>query len=48
ARGLPALRIGVVEAGGAAAVLDVQGHFAISLAELREVHEATLPAVFGG
>jgi phosphoribosylformylglycinamidine synthase len=43
ARDFPVARLGVV--GGDA--LDVQGQFSISLAELRSVHEATLPAQFG-
>ncbi|KQX62068.1 phosphoribosylformylglycinamidine synthase subunit PurL [Angustibacter sp. Root456] len=48
ARGVPHLRIGVVDDGEAgAAVLDVQGQFTLPLAELREVHERTLPAAFG-
>ncbi|HEX3005856.1 MAG TPA: hypothetical protein VHO27_16700, partial [Angustibacter sp.] len=48
ARGVPHLRIGVVDDGEAgAAVLDVQGQFTVSLDELREVHERTLPAAFG-
>ncbi|MEU4209656.1 phosphoribosylformylglycinamidine synthase subunit PurL [Streptomyces sp. NPDC026206] len=42
ARGLPAMRIGVVDGEE----IDVQGQFAVSLAELREAHEATLPALF--
>ncbi|MGN6301205.1 MAG: phosphoribosylformylglycinamidine synthase subunit PurL [Angustibacter sp.] len=48
ARGVPHLRIGVVDDGDAgAAVLDVQGQFTVPLEELREVHERTLPAAFG-
>ncbi|MGN6610915.1 MAG: phosphoribosylformylglycinamidine synthase subunit PurL [Angustibacter sp.] len=48
ARGVPHLRIGVVDDGEAgAAVLDVQGQFTVSLDELREVHERTLPDAFG-
>ncbi|HKA69631.1 MAG TPA: phosphoribosylformylglycinamidine synthase subunit PurL [Actinomycetes bacterium] len=43
ARGFPITRLGVV-AGDA---IDVQGQFSIPLAELRSVHEATLPARFG-
>ncbi|MGI5338824.1 phosphoribosylformylglycinamidine synthase subunit PurL [Streptomyces sp. CA-181903] len=43
ARGLPATRIGVVDGDS----LDVQGHFELPLAELREAHEATLPGLFG-
>ncbi|AEW95712.1 MULTISPECIES: phosphoribosylformylglycinamidine synthase subunit PurL [Streptomycetaceae] len=41
ARGLPAARIGVVDGD----TLDVQGQFAIPLAELRQAHEATVPAL---
>ena len=44
ARGQTYLRIGVVDAEPA---LDVQGLFTTPLAELREAHEATLPAAFG-
>ncbi len=47
ARGQTHLRIGVVDQPDAAAVLAVQGQFAISLDELSEVHQATLPAIFG-
>ncbi|MFD7666369.1 phosphoribosylformylglycinamidine synthase subunit PurL [Streptomyces sp. NPDC059788] len=43
ARGLPATRIGVVDGDA----IDVQGQFTLSLSELREAHEATLPALFG-
>ncbi|MFD1832721.1 phosphoribosylformylglycinamidine synthase subunit PurL [Streptomyces desertarenae] len=42
-RGLPAARIGVVDGD----TIDVQGQFTIPLAELREAHEAVLPALFG-
>ncbi len=42
-RGVPYTRIGAV--GGDA--LDVEGLFRIPLAELREAHEGTLPALFG-
>jgi len=49
ARGIPFARIGVVDDGGSGAggeqVLDVQGLFTVSLAELRSAFEATLPAV---
>ena len=45
ARGVPHLRIGVVDEA-AEPTLDVQGLFALPLAELRTVHEATLPAAF--
>ena len=41
---VPCVRIGTV--GGRD--LDVRGHFAVSVAEMRAVHRATLPAVFGG
>ncbi|GAA0476638.1 phosphoribosylformylglycinamidine synthase subunit PurL [Streptomyces sp. NPDC046215] len=41
ARGLPATRIGVVDGE----VIDVQGQFTLPLAELREAHEATIPAL---
>ncbi|GAA2368410.1 phosphoribosylformylglycinamidine synthase subunit PurL [Streptomyces cuspidosporus] len=41
ARGLPAVRIGVVDGDA----IDVQGQFAIPLAELREAHEATIPGL---
>ncbi|MGK5639007.1 phosphoribosylformylglycinamidine synthase subunit PurL [Streptomyces sp. URMC 126] len=43
ARGLPATRIGVVDGDS----VEVQGQFTLPLAELREAHEATLPALFG-
>ncbi|MFP8961475.1 phosphoribosylformylglycinamidine synthase subunit PurL [Streptomyces nanhaiensis] len=41
ARGLPATRIGVVDGDA----VEVQGQFSVSLAELREAHEATIPAL---
>ncbi|MCP9945620.1 phosphoribosylformylglycinamidine synthase subunit PurL [Streptomyces somaliensis] len=41
ARGLPATRIGVVDGDA----IEVQGEFAIPLAELREAHEATIPGL---
>ncbi|CAM5399766.1 phosphoribosylformylglycinamidine synthase subunit PurL [Streptomyces tanashiensis] len=41
ARGLPATRIGVVDGDS----VDVQGEFALSLTELREAHEATIPGL---
>ncbi|MFC5719537.1 phosphoribosylformylglycinamidine synthase subunit PurL [Streptomyces gamaensis] len=41
ARGLPATRIGVVDGQE----IDVQGQFTIPLAELREAHEETIPAL---
>ena len=58
ARGLPATRIGVVDSGlgaeegysgeGAAGqVLQLTGHFTVSLADLRAAREATLPELFG-
>jgi phosphoribosylformylglycinamidine synthase len=45
ARGQVHARIGVVD--DATDGLDVQGRFAVTLAELREAHTRTLPAVFG-
>jgi len=45
ARSVPHLRIGVVDEAAEPA-LDVQGLFTLPLAELRAVHEATLPAAF--
>ncbi|WP_206518037.1 phosphoribosylformylglycinamidine synthase subunit PurL [Rhodococcus sp. X156] len=44
-RGLPWTRIGVVDEGSDD--IEVQGQFTVSLAELRETFEATLPALFG-
>ncbi|MFJ4439839.1 phosphoribosylformylglycinamidine synthase subunit PurL [Streptomyces sp. NPDC088923] len=41
ARGLPATRIGVVDGEA----VEVQGEFALSLAELREIHEGTVPGL---
>ena len=41
ARGLPATRIGVVDGDA----VEVQGEFTLPLAELREAHEATIPAL---
>ncbi|MFD0070370.1 AIR synthase-related protein, partial [Streptomyces sp. NPDC127574] len=41
ARGLPVARIGVVDGDA----VDVQGEFALSLAELRTAHEETIPAL---
>lgn len=41
ARGLPATRIGVVDGDS----VEVQGQFTIPLAELREAHEGTIPAL---
>ncbi|WP_030673887.1 AIR synthase related protein, partial [Streptomyces rimosus] len=43
ARGLPATRIGVIDGD----TLDVQDQFTISLSDLREAHEAAIPALFG-
>jgi len=45
ARGLPVARIGVVDQGSD--VLEVQGLFTVSLAELRATSEAVLPRFFG-
>nr|WP_211699621.1 phosphoribosylformylglycinamidine synthase subunit PurL [Mycobacterium spongiae] len=45
ARGLPAIRIGVVDQASDA--LEVQGLFTVSLAELRATSEAVLPRFFG-
>ena len=44
ARGLPGARIGVVDQGSDS--VEVQGRFSVPLAELRAVHEGTLPALF--
>ncbi|WP_159617203.1 phosphoribosylformylglycinamidine synthase subunit PurL [Arthrobacter zhaoguopingii] len=44
ARNYPALRIGIVDTENQA--LDVQGHFTLPLAELKEAHEGTLPKHF--
>ncbi|WP_435240548.1 phosphoribosylformylglycinamidine synthase subunit PurL [Streptomyces cucumeris] len=41
ARGLPAVRIGVVDGDA----IDVQGQFSLPLAELREAYEATIPGL---
>ena len=46
ARHVPVTRVGVVDGTGEDAVLDVQGLFSVSVAELRAAHEATLPARF--
>ncbi|MGN8026231.1 phosphoribosylformylglycinamidine synthase subunit PurL [Microbacterium sp. 22242] len=50
-RGYPVLRIGVTDSGsaenGGAAQLEVQDVFTISVDELRETSQRTLPAVFG-
>jgi phosphoribosylformylglycinamidine synthase subunit PurL len=45
ARGLPAVRIGVVDQGSDA--VEFQGLFTASLAELRATSEAVLPRFFG-
>ena len=45
ARGVPAVRIGVVDQASDA--LEVQGLFTVSLAELRVTSEAVLPRFFG-
>lgn len=45
ARNLPWVRIGVVDEGSDS--VEVQGQFSVTMAELREAHEATLPALFG-
>ncbi|AYF73321.1 phosphoribosylformylglycinamidine synthase subunit PurL [Nocardia yunnanensis] len=45
ARGLPWVRIGVVDDGSDA--VEVQGQFTVALDELRAAHEGTLPALFG-
>jgi hypothetical protein len=45
ARGLPAVRIGVVDQGADA--VEFQGLFTVSLAELRATSEAVLPRFFG-
>jgi len=44
-RGLPWVRIGVVDDGSDS--VQVQGQFSVTLDELRETFEATLPALFG-
>lgn len=41
ARGLPATRIGVIDGEA----VEVQGEFSIPLAELKQVHEATIPGL---
>ncbi|MGJ0120386.1 phosphoribosylformylglycinamidine synthase subunit PurL [Williamsia sp. MIQD14] len=45
AREMPWTRIGVVDQGSDS--VEIQDHFSVTLAELREVHEATLPNLFG-
>jgi len=49
ARGLPAVRIGVVDQGpqGGEAAVEVQGQFSATLVELRSAWEGTLPKLFG-
>jgi len=58
ARGMPATRIGVVDSGlgaelgftgsgDAGQVVDLSGQFTVSLAQLREAYEGTLPDLFG-
>ena len=44
-RGLPWVRIGVVDDGSDS--VEVQGQFSVTLDELRDTFEATLPALFG-
>jgi hypothetical protein len=39
--------LGFTESGDAGQVLDLSGEFTVSLAQLREAHERTLPALFG-
>jgi phosphoribosylformylglycinamidine synthase II len=46
ARRYPHLRIGVVDDGAGEPVLDVQEQFRVSVAELRDAFEGTLPALF--
>ncbi|MGW5524354.1 phosphoribosylformylglycinamidine synthase subunit PurL [Gordonia sp. NPDC003950] len=45
ARGMPWTRIGVVDQGSDA--VSVQDHFEVTLDELRQVYEGTLPGLFG-
>ena len=47
ARGFPHVRIGVTDGAGPEAVLDVQGQFALPLAEARAAWSATLPTALG-
>jgi phosphoribosylformylglycinamidine synthase len=47
ARNYPVLRIGVTDGTGADAALEVQGQFTVSVAEIREASNATLPKYFG-
>ncbi|CAN5876206.1 phosphoribosylformylglycinamidine synthase subunit PurL [soil metagenome] len=44
ARGVPHVRLGVVDAGDGDPVLDVQGKFSVPLAELRAAWSGTIPA----
>ncbi len=44
--GVPQVQIGVTEGTGADAVLDVEGQFAVALADLRAAWTATLPDAF--
>jgi phosphoribosylformylglycinamidine synthase subunit PurL len=48
-RGLPAARVGVVDGDESdpATAIQVQGQFTLTLSELREAHETTLPQLFG-
>jgi phosphoribosylformylglycinamidine synthase II len=46
ARRFPHQRIGVIDDGAGEPSLDVQAQFTVTLAELREAHERTLPALF--
>ncbi|WP_051297382.1 phosphoribosylformylglycinamidine synthase subunit PurL [Brevibacterium album] len=48
ARGFPFVRIGMTDAGEDGAQLEIVDQFAIGLDELREAHEGTMPARFGG
>jgi phosphoribosylformylglycinamidine synthase len=41
ARGLPVTRVGVVDGDS----VELQGEFELSLEELREAHEGTIPAL---
>ncbi|MFZ2512697.1 MAG: AIR synthase-related protein, partial [Gordonia sp. (in: high G+C Gram-positive bacteria)] len=45
AREMPWVRIGVVDQGSDS--VEIQDQFSVTLDELRQVHEATLPALFG-
>ena len=46
-RGLPWTRIGVVDGLGDGASLEIQDVLSVTLGELREAHEGTLPSLFG-